>query len=240
MRPFSTRGRSTLYAPPTQVAASQILDDGTLYLFDGAPENQRPALLLDHGAIYAAFGNACAYPRESGRGWVLAWSASTLLPLRTPNGTTYDGVNNLPETAIKMSGRTGSIESLFTPSVVAQLDQHDMDFGNSTPRGRRSRRRPAFGDCRRRLHVIDVVYIDARHTFEAVTKDLAQAIRVVKPGGLAILNDYTLFDPWLLKPLGVVQAANAAVIEFGLKFVYFSLQLSGFYDVASRIPHESP
>jgi ubiquinone/menaquinone biosynthesis C-methylase UbiE len=83
-------------------------------------------------------------------------------------------------------------------------------------------------------HHFDMLYIDARHTYEAVSKDLEQAGRVVAPGGLIVCNDYTLFDPHGLYPYGVVQATNEYALRRNLTFVYFALQVSGYYDVALR------
>jgi hypothetical protein len=43
---------------------------------------------------------------------------------------TYNGVNNLAESALKMSGDLTSVLSFFTPSDESTLDQNDTDYGS--------------------------------------------------------------------------------------------------------------
>lgn len=47
-----------------------------------------------------------------------------------PSGTTYDGITNIQESAIKVSPDLTTVLDLFTPSNVAHLDQNDLDFGS--------------------------------------------------------------------------------------------------------------
>jgi hypothetical protein len=47
-----------------------------------------------------------------------------------PSGTTYDGVTNIQESAIKVSANLTQVVDLFTPSNQATLDQNDMDYGS--------------------------------------------------------------------------------------------------------------
>jgi hypothetical protein len=46
------------------------------------------------------------------------------------SGTTYDGVSNIQESAIKVSANLSTILDLFTPKDQATLDQTDADFGS--------------------------------------------------------------------------------------------------------------
>ena len=46
------------------------------------------------------------------------------------DGTTYDGVTNLQESAVKVSSDLTTVVDLFTPSNVGSLDQGDVDFGS--------------------------------------------------------------------------------------------------------------
>ena len=46
------------------------------------------------------------------------------------SGSTYDGVTNLQESVIKVSGDLTQVLDLFTPSDVGGLDQSDADFGS--------------------------------------------------------------------------------------------------------------
>ncbi len=45
-------------------------------------------------------------------------------------GTTYDGVNNIPNTVVKLSASTGAVLDLFTPQNQSYLDQTDQDFSS--------------------------------------------------------------------------------------------------------------
>ena len=46
------------------------------------------------------------------------------------SGTTYDGVNNIQESVVKVSPDLTTVLDLFTPSNQASLDQSDADFGS--------------------------------------------------------------------------------------------------------------
>jgi hypothetical protein len=47
-----------------------------------------------------------------------------------PSGTTYDGVTDIQESVIKVSGDLSQVVDLFTPSDWSVLDQGDEDFGS--------------------------------------------------------------------------------------------------------------
>src|SRR5271154_6129456 len=47
-----------------------------------------------------------------------------------PSGTTYDGVTDIQESVVKVSADLTTVLDLFTPSNVADLDEHDLDFGS--------------------------------------------------------------------------------------------------------------
>lgn len=44
--------------------------------------------------------------------------------------TTYDGVNNIQESVVKLSSDLTTVLSIFTPSNVGPLDQGDVDYGS--------------------------------------------------------------------------------------------------------------
>jgi hypothetical protein len=46
-----------------------------------------------------------------------------------PAGTTYDGVNNIQNSVVKISSSLTTVLSIFTPFNVAILDEKDLDFG---------------------------------------------------------------------------------------------------------------
>jgi hypothetical protein len=47
-----------------------------------------------------------------------------------PTGTSYDGITNFPESALKIAGDTTRVLDLFTPSNLASLEMVDNDFGS--------------------------------------------------------------------------------------------------------------
>jgi outer membrane protein assembly factor BamB len=47
-----------------------------------------------------------------------------------PSGTTYDGVNNIEQSVVKLAGDLSHVVDIFTPSNIALLDQRDKDFGS--------------------------------------------------------------------------------------------------------------
>jgi hypothetical protein len=72
--------------PPVEITGSQTLKDGSVLTFVPNIERQRPALLESHGLIYTAFSSYCDGAGTS-RGWLFAWSADTLAPLKSgPDG----------------------------------------------------------------------------------------------------------------------------------------------------------
>ncbi len=80
----------------------------------------------------------------------------------------------------------------------------------------------------------DMVYIDAAHDYESVRRDLDVISRKVKEDGFILLNDYTLVDPLLLQPYGIVQATHEFCMREGWEIVYLALHRYMFCDVALR------
>lgn len=79
---------------------------------------------------------------------------------------------------------------------------------------------------------IDLVYIDANHDLDAVEKDAAQALRIVRPDGVIIFNDYIMIDHLSNTPYGVVQVANQIVSTTDWRIVGLSLNPNMFCDLA--------
>ncbi|HKH98618.1 MAG TPA: hypothetical protein VJ999_05875 [Candidatus Sulfotelmatobacter sp.] len=76
-------GSLTDKTAPEPVAASHTLTNGTTLHFNALYQRQRPALLLANGNLYAAFGSFCDGQAAQSRGWLLGWTASSLVPLTT-------------------------------------------------------------------------------------------------------------------------------------------------------------
>ncbi len=77
-------GSLTDKVTPQVVSASHTLTNGTTLNFNPLYQRQRPALLLNNGNLYAAFGSFCDGQAANSRGWVLGWTASSLAPI-VPN-----------------------------------------------------------------------------------------------------------------------------------------------------------
>ncbi|MGA3400722.1 MAG: class I SAM-dependent methyltransferase [Acetobacteraceae bacterium] len=112
------------------------------------------------------------------------------------------------------------------PQNRARLDA----FGHVTYNiGDSSTQLASFADA-----FFDIVYVDADHSYVGVLKDLHQALRVLKPDGWLVCNDYTLWDATQCLPYGVYSAINRFANENDLRFEFLALHPDGFHDVALR------
>ena len=73
-------GSLTDKVTPQLVTASHTLTDGSTFNFNATYQRQRPGLLLANGSIYAGFGSFCDRPANLSRGWLLGWTAGSLVP----------------------------------------------------------------------------------------------------------------------------------------------------------------
>jgi len=80
----------------------------------------------------------------------------------------------------------------------------------------------------------DVVYVDAAHDYASVQRDAEVAARKLKPGGMLVFNDYTMYDHLAGAAYGVVQTVNQMVVHQGWRVVGFALQRNMFCDIAIR------
>jgi hypothetical protein len=78
----------------------------------------------------------------------------------------------------------------------------------------------------------DLVYVDGDHRYEGVKRDAEQALRVVKPSGIIVFNDYTFFDPITVSEYGIVQVVNEIVNETNWVITKFALDVGMFCDIA--------
>ncbi len=112
------------------------------------------------------------------------------------------------------------------PENRARLDSYGNAFYHT---GDSSRLLAEFPDA-----TFDVVYIDADHSHDGVWKDLVQGLRVLKPDGRLVCNDYTSWDQIQCIPYGVYSAVNRFANEQNLQFEYLALHPYGFHDVCLR------
>lgn len=65
---------------------------------------------------------------------------------------------------------------------------------------------------------VDFVYVDGDHSYEAVVHDVAEAVRVTKPGGLICCDDYATSNWWKNSILDAVhECLNAFPLSLELK-----------------------
>lgn len=81
---------------------------------------------------------------------------------------------------------------------------------------------------------VDVFYVDADHEYSAVKAELAIIRRKIAPGGIIILNDYTMFDQFRMMPYGVIQAAHEFMIAEQWEMLFLALHHDMFCDIAIR------
>ena len=85
----------------------------------------------------------------------------------------------------------------------------------------------------------DWIYIDGDHSYEGVSRDIRVARSKVKPGGLLIFNDFTIWSPVECIDYGVAHAVCELAANSGFEFVYFALHPQFYNDVALRRPLKS-
>jgi hypothetical protein len=73
-------GSLTDKVTPQPVSASHTLSNGSTFNFNAKYQRQRPGLLLSNGSIYAGFGSFCDLSANLSRGWLLGWTAGSLVP----------------------------------------------------------------------------------------------------------------------------------------------------------------
>ena len=61
----------------------------------------------------------------------------------------------------------------------------------------------------------DWIYVDGDHRYEGVVRDIAASLPKLKPGGLFVFNDYTVWSPATMMHCGVMRAVNEFCLEHG-------------------------
>lgn len=81
---------------------------------------------------------------------------------------------------------------------------------------------------------LDLIYVDAEHTYEPVKADAETGLRKLRRGGIMIFNDYTLFDQYMGVSYGVVRAVNEMISAHNLEVLGLALEINMFCDIAIR------
>ncbi len=84
----------------------------------------------------------------------------------------------------------------------------------------------------------DVIYIDANHQYEYVLRDMMEARKKLKPGGIMLMNDFYEGPGGVEQNLGVMGAVNTFVKRHD--FHYVAMTHGSFADVALTDDPHSP
>ena len=84
--------------------------------------------------------------------------------------------------------------------------------------------------------ISDLIYVDADHSYDAVTRDIEAARSRLRPGGYLIFNDYIMYDHIGQGPYGVVPAVNELVANHDWPVVGLALHPQLFCDIALQRP----
>jgi hypothetical protein len=79
---------------------------------------------------------------------------------------------------------------------------------------------------------VDVFYVDAWHSYEAVAAELEIIKWKIVPGGWIVLNDYTLYDVVAGVEYGVIHAAHEFMLGEGWEMKFLALHPLMFCDIA--------
>ena len=82
----------------------------------------------------------------------------------------------------------------------------------------------------------DVIYIDADHTYDGVSKDISAAKKKIKPGGLMAFNDYMNWSPLESREYGVMRAVNELIVSARWPVVMFAFHDLGYHDIVVQRP----
>jgi len=83
---------------------------------------------------------------------------------------------------------------------------------------------------------LDMIYVDADHSYDAVRADAAAAAPKVKPGGFLVFNDFARIIRPGFGVLGVHQAVCEFAVTSGWPVAFFCLEGEALYDIALRRP----
>ena len=78
----------------------------------------------------------------------------------------------------------------------------------------------------------DMIYIDGDHSYDGVRRDSEAAANCLEKNGILIFNDYTMMDPYVKYPYGVVRVVNDLCVKQNWKVCAFAFDQSMFCDIA--------
>ncbi len=77
----------------------------------------------------------------------------------------------------------------------------------------------------------DMIYVDGDHEYSGVVKDIEAILPKIKPDGVLIFNDYTVWSAASMFHCGVARAVNELCLAHPWKFRYLALQSMMYNDV---------
>lgn len=80
----------------------------------------------------------------------------------------------------------------------------------------------------------DWIYIDGDHEIEGVRRDRDVAVLKLKPDGILVFNDYTVWSPMEMTDYGVVPVVNAMLASGEWEVLYLALHPLMYCDIAIR------
>ena len=85
--------------------------------------------------------------------------------------------------------------------------------------------------------IFDWMYIDGDHKIEGVRRDRDVAVLKLKPDGIMVFNDYTVWSPMEMTDYGVVPIVNAMLASGEWEVLYLALHPLMYCDIAIRRRH---
>ncbi|MCQ0090548.1 class I SAM-dependent methyltransferase [Roseovarius sp. M141] len=116
------------------------------------------------------------------------------------------------------------ISRLVNPQIRAELARPDARI--TTHVGDSSAHLGQMPDAH-----FDMIYIDGDHAYEGVMKDIKAAVPKLKPAGVLIFNDYTVWSASSMYHCGVARAVHEFCQSNPWKFRYMALQTMLYNDV---------
>ena len=117
------------FAPAVAIGGSFTATDGTVAKFNSLHAMNRPALLLNNGIVYIAFGsNGC---NDSAYGWVLAYDATTLTPVGIYNSAPKKGLASIWQSGSGPAADAAGNIYVSTAEGNFSGNSGGQDFGSS-------------------------------------------------------------------------------------------------------------
>lgn len=83
-------------------------------------------------------------------------------------------------------------------------------------------------------HSVDYMYVDADHSYLAVSQEIRALKSKMKEDGIIQFNDYTYFNSNTMEAYGVPKAVHELMAEENYEMLYLCLHPQGFYDVVLK------